>query len=708
MLKKREKKHNQTPLTVKDYEMKPETLEQFVGNEEVIQRLKSTLEQTKDRPQVYLITGPSGCGKTTLARIMARKLNNIQGPLDSSFYTGLWEYNARTRGGLRSIKHLIDGSSRQRFSEKVKYPIFIFEEVQSFDNEIQKNLLKHFEEFQNYITMIVKRNKKAAELRFYILCTPEPDKLMEPLKKMCATFELSTVSLDETKEEGESISQEAKDYMRPKGNFAFIINSEKSLEAFQNLVSSRVLTFSTYRGRRKISGADAEDLEQFRNRDIVILQTKNDGGRKWAEKVYREVRGIAKTTKVIEPWGDCETFGDMVKDYFPDGYDIPKPPDDKRKGKWSEWPEAVREYMSMSLAKQLFRNCFYSHVEDPDSLDFPSLLISPDKPFLSGSGFRDADIPEPELLLSPWLRAGNITLISSKPGVGKTFFNVEIAEACAAGKDAFNGLWTTDKAVPALYVDGEMHPYDIKSRAISQRIFHTIFLSRMVYDTKNWGINFNLVDERFRHFLTEQIKKYGFRLVVLDNLYSLAVGIDHRFDNKDWASINQWMLELRSMGVAVIVVHHTTKSGDSAYGNALRDANYDSTFVLEKIGAHSENAAMFTIKIGKKRALVSNIAGNAFIFQDGEWEVREVDESGNMGLRKTQAEDKRRKIAKMLVEGVMGKDIAEKVNVKPSYITQTKTNLINRGYLIEVEKDNKTRVIFTEEGQAWYDAEELN
>ena len=701
---------------------RPKTLDEFLGNEKVVDSLKPILRQPKGRPQAYLFTGPTGVGKTTLARIMARKLNNIQGPIDS--ISGVKEFNGASNRGIETIRKIIRTSMYAAM--KGDYRIIVFDEAHGLTPDAQEAFLKPLEEPPPHIICI--------------FCTTDPGKLITTLKGRLKHYVLSPLSTDDViallkkvndKEKGglsqdvlEGIAEESKGeprkalmlldeqlpekeiieeeqlhekeikiqpkkeepkrYMKSLHGLTFLLKDKRDIEDFKFLISSDV--FPTPYNERAFN--------KLRNKNIVILQDRNDQGREWAEGIYADVKDISKTVKIIEPWGDAVTFGDMVRRNFPNGYDLPKP----------EGFKIDREYMSASLMKQTFRNCFYSAIEDPDNLEYASLLTVPEQSFRTGAEFKALDIPEPKLLLDPWLMEGNLTLLAAKPGVGKTLFTMEIAEAVASGKDAFDGLWTTERPVPVLYVDGEMHPYDIQNRIMDQDIEHTVFFSKMLYDAENWPIEFNLLNEPIRDFLTEQVQEQEIKLIVLDNLYSLLTGVDHRFDTH-WSPINQWLLNFRKLGVAVILIHHSTKQGKQ-FGNALRTANLDYSFELEEYETEDidpENSAAFTINIDKHRRPVTKIKGNAFIFQDNEWQIRETGESRSGSAIHAEAEDKRRKIASLLVEGLMGKEIAEKIGVTAPHVTQTKNKLVKEEYLTEIEDGKKKKYEFTEDGQAWFD-----
>src|SRR6201747_1318921 len=59
---------------------RPDTFADVIGQEHVTEPLQRALTNNRVN-HAYLFSGPRGCGKTTSARILARALNCVQGPI---------------------------------------------------------------------------------------------------------------------------------------------------------------------------------------------------------------------------------------------------------------------------------------------------------------------------------------------------------------------------------------------------------------------------------------------------------------------------------------------------------------------------------------------------------------------------------------------------------------------------------------------------
>ena len=88
----------------------------------------------------------------------------------------------------------------------------------------------------------------------------------------------------------------------------------------------------------------------------------------------------------------------------------------------------------------------------------------------------------------------------------------------------------------------------------------------------------NLVSEIWRTTMKRILTTRGIKLWMLDNLASLAPGIDES-SKCDWDPINQWLLELRFKGISTVMLHHEGKGGDQR-GTSGREDNIDYSLSL--------------------------------------------------------------------------------------------------------------------------------
>ena len=115
------------------YRMKPTTLDEFVGQEEIIGKDKLLYRLIKaDKLTSAIFWGPPGCGKTSLARIIAKttkyKFVNL---------------NATT-AGVADIKNVVEGA-QNIFSNPTGKVILFIDEIHRFNKLQQDALLPHVE-----------------------------------------------------------------------------------------------------------------------------------------------------------------------------------------------------------------------------------------------------------------------------------------------------------------------------------------------------------------------------------------------------------------------------------------------------------------------------------------------------------------------------------------------------------------------------------
>ncbi|KKL10376.1 hypothetical protein LCGC14_2556470, partial [marine sediment metagenome] len=148
---------------------RPSDFSTFVGNESTIQSLKSVLDREKGHVKVFLLQGPSGCGKTTLARI----IRNYLGCSEHDFF----EYNMANTRGIDTIRGLVGNAKYAPLKGGVR--IYLLDECHKLTTDAQNALLKILEDTPDHVR--------------FILCTTEPEKLINTIKTRCSTFQVSSL-----------------------------------------------------------------------------------------------------------------------------------------------------------------------------------------------------------------------------------------------------------------------------------------------------------------------------------------------------------------------------------------------------------------------------------------------------------------------------------------------------------------------------------
>ena len=146
---------------------RPSEFDDVVGNDIAIKTIRKELD---NGTHVFLFTGPAGCGKTTLARIIAKEVGASE--------LSITEINSADNRGIDTARDIL---------EKMRYNpadgsamVWILDEVHMVTVQGQNALLKALEE--------------VPETVYFILCTTDPQKLIEPLKSRCSIVAVKPLS----------------------------------------------------------------------------------------------------------------------------------------------------------------------------------------------------------------------------------------------------------------------------------------------------------------------------------------------------------------------------------------------------------------------------------------------------------------------------------------------------------------------------------
>ena len=168
---------------------RPSNFDELIGQDLVSETIMNSIKSNKV-PNAYLFTGIRGVGKTTIARIVAKSLNCLNGmenqcevkcdncdAITNSNHIDVLEMDAASKTGVDDVRDLIEFS---RYGPTTsKYKIFIIDEVHMLSKQAFNALLKTLEEPPEYLK--------------FIFATTEIKKIPVTVVSRCQRFDLKRI-----------------------------------------------------------------------------------------------------------------------------------------------------------------------------------------------------------------------------------------------------------------------------------------------------------------------------------------------------------------------------------------------------------------------------------------------------------------------------------------------------------------------------------
>ncbi len=173
---------------------RPQIFDDLIGQDVVSETIINSIKVNKV-PNAYLFTGIRGVGKTTIARIVAKSLNCLNGTknlckenfcenceaIANSSHIDVLEMDAASKTGVDDVRDLIEFSRYGPTSSKFK--IFIIDEVHMLSKQAFNALLKTLEEPPEYLK--------------FIFATTEIKKIPITVVSRCQRFDLPRIKSSE-------------------------------------------------------------------------------------------------------------------------------------------------------------------------------------------------------------------------------------------------------------------------------------------------------------------------------------------------------------------------------------------------------------------------------------------------------------------------------------------------------------------------------
>ena len=172
---------------------RPQTFQELIGQEHVQKTLANAVESRRIA-HGYIFSGQRGTGKTTVARILARCLNCVQGPtttpcgvcsscveIGAGNAVDVIEIDAASNRGINEMREIRE-NVRYR-PARDRYKVFIIDEAHQVTKEAFNALLKTLEEPPEWVV--------------FILCTTEAYEIPNTIASRCQHFSFHSVDFGE-------------------------------------------------------------------------------------------------------------------------------------------------------------------------------------------------------------------------------------------------------------------------------------------------------------------------------------------------------------------------------------------------------------------------------------------------------------------------------------------------------------------------------
>ena len=243
---------------------RPKIFTELIGQKVIIDTIINSIKSDKI-PNAYLFTGIRGVGKTTIARIVAKSLNCLNGieklcesnfcvncdAISKSSHLDVLELNGADKTSINDIRDLIEFARYNPSS--AKYKIFIIDEVHQISTSAFNALLKILEEPPKYLK--------------FILATTEVKKVPVTIVSRCQRFDLLRVKSNELFEFLKIVKDKEKGNISDEALKLIVKISEGSVRDALSLLDRGLLTS---KDNQKIDLTVAQQIFGYFDKSLLI------------------------------------------------------------------------------------------------------------------------------------------------------------------------------------------------------------------------------------------------------------------------------------------------------------------------------------------------------------------------------------------------------------------------------------------------------
>lgn len=436
----------------------------------------------------------------------------------------------------------------------------------------------------------------------------------------------------------------------------FIVEGEKCAYALHGL---------GYQAIASLGGVDQAHLAQWEAllgaQTVYLLPDNDEAGERFVQGVYRRIKTLSGLSEIKVLRFPLCVKADIC-DYLKT---IPALSD------WNEF-DSLHNHPARGAIRTSFEQYLQNNVK-PIPAAWKFIVTKHKHKLIATNDFKRLKLPPRHMLLFPWLPEGSINMVFADRGIGKTFFSLSCALALANGEEFL--CYKAEKAVPVLYLDGEM-----QATAIQQRL-HMLSggketkepLNLYTPDCQDNDYTPDLGTVSGREEINELIEAVNPKVIFIDNI-STFDRTGNENEAESWAPIQEWAVQHRKKGRSIVFIHHANKEGKQR-GSHKKEDVMDAVIRLKRPDDYiqGEGSTKILVQYTKARHLCGE--------QQQDIEATLHTEENRLKWTWEQGDILYMKAVNMLKEKMPVRDIAEELAIGKSTIHRWKQRAQSEGLL---------------------------